>query len=92
MKYSLEARCPILDKDVMEYSFRLPHSLNMTEGKKRILKSIAYDYIPREMLDRKKEGVRCRWINGCGDRCGRVWGRIPKRDFWDGREFLMRIM
>ena len=26
MKYSLEARCPILDKDVMEYSYRLPHS------------------------------------------------------------------
>ncbi|MCH5275872.1 MAG: asparagine synthase (glutamine-hydrolyzing), partial [Lachnospiraceae bacterium] len=47
MKYSLEARCPILDKDVMEYSYRLPHSFKYGgKIKKRILKDIAYDYIP----------------------------------------------
>ena len=39
MKYSLEARCPILDKDVMEYSFRIPHSFKFHKGdKKHILK------------------------------------------------------
>ena len=47
MKYSLEARCPILDKDVMEYSFRIPHGFKFHKGdKKHILKDIAYDYIP----------------------------------------------
>ena len=57
MKYSLEARCPILDKEVMEYSFRLPHSFKFAKGiKKRILKDIAYDYIPKELLDRPKVG------------------------------------
>lgn len=57
MKYSLEARCPILDKEVMEYSFRLPHSFKFHKGiKKRILKDIAYDYIPKELLDRPKVG------------------------------------
>ena len=35
MKYSLEARCPILDRDVMEYSFRLPHRFCLRRGRIR---------------------------------------------------------
>lgn len=68
MKYSLEARCPILDKDVMEYSYRLPHSFKYNGGvKKRILKDIAYDYIPGELLDRPKVGFGVpldKWLRG----------------------------
>ena len=68
MKYSLEARCPILDKDVMEYSFRIPHEFKYHKGdKKHILKDIAYDYIPREMLDRPKVGFGVpldKWLRG----------------------------
>ena len=68
MKYSLEARCPILDRDVMEYSFRLPHSFKYEKGvKKRILKDIAYDYIPKELLDRPKVGFGVpldKWLRG----------------------------
>lgn len=68
MKYSLEARCPILDKDVMEYSFRLDHRFKYDRGmKKRILKDIAYDYIPRELLDRPKVGFSVpldQWLRG----------------------------
>ncbi len=68
MKYSLEARCPILDKDVMEYSFRLAHNLKYEKGnKKRILKDIAYDYIPKELLDRPKVGFGVpldKWLRG----------------------------
>lgn len=68
MKYSLEARCPILDKDVMEYSYRLPHSFKYDRGiKKRILKDIAYDYIPKELLDRPKVGFAVpldKWLRG----------------------------
>lgn len=68
MKYSLEARCPILDKDVMEYSYRLPHSFKYGgKIKKRILKDIAYDYIPRELLDRPKVGFGVpldKWLRG----------------------------
>ena len=57
MKYSLECRCPILDKNVMEYSFRLPQSMKDDRGnQKKILKSIAYDYIPASFLDRPKKG------------------------------------
>ena len=34
MKYSLECRCPILDKNVMEYSFRLKHCFKCKGGVK----------------------------------------------------------
>ncbi len=68
MKYSLETRCPILDRDVMEYSFRIPHSFKYHRGdKKHILKDIAYDYIPRELLDRPKQGFGVpldKWLRG----------------------------
>ena len=68
MKYSLEARCPILDQDVMEYSFRIPHEFKYHKGdKKHILKDIAYDYIPRELLDRPKVGFGVpldKWLRG----------------------------
>lgn len=68
MKYSLEARCPILDKEVMEYSFRMSHELKYDKGnKKRILKNIAYDYIPKELLDRPKVGFGVpldKWLRG----------------------------
>lgn len=57
MKYSLEARCPLLDKEVMEYSFRLKHKFKYSGGvKKRILKDIAYDYLPKQLLARPKTG------------------------------------
>ena len=68
MKYSLEARCPILDKDVMEYSFRLSHRMKYEKGnKKRILKDIAYEYIPKQLLDRPKVGFGVpldKWLRG----------------------------
>ena len=68
MKYSLEARCPVLDRDVMEYSFRLPHSFKDHKGcQKYILKDIAYDYVPKELLERPKSGFSVpmdKWLRG----------------------------
>jgi len=68
MKYSLETRCPILDKEVMELSFALPHSYKYENGnKKRILKELAYDYIPKELLERPKVGFSVpldKWLRG----------------------------
>ena len=68
MKYSLESRCPILDKEVMECSFRIPHKYKYADGnKKYILKDIAYDYIPRELLERPKVGFGVpldKWLRG----------------------------
>lgn len=68
MKYSLETRCPILDKEVMEFSFTLPHSYKYEKGnKKRILKELAYDYIPKKLLERPKVGFSVpldAWLRG----------------------------
>lgn len=68
MKYALECRCPILDKDVIEYSFKLPLKYKIYHrNKKRILKDIAYDYIPKELLDRPKAGFSVpldKWLRG----------------------------
>lgn len=68
MKYSIEARCPLLDVNVMEYAYRLPQEYKYANGvKKRILKDIAYDYIPRTLLDRPKVGFSVpldRWMRG----------------------------
>ena len=68
MKYSLENRCPIMDTEVMEYSFRIPHKFKYYKGdKKHILKDIAYDYIPRQMLERPKTGFGVpmdAWLRG----------------------------
>jgi asparagine synthase (glutamine-hydrolysing) len=68
MKYSLENRCPIMDTEVMEYSFRIPHKFKYNNGdKKHILKDIAYDYIPKELLNRPKTGFGVpmdQWLRG----------------------------
>lgn len=66
MKYSLEARCPFLDKDVMEFSLGLPLEYKINNGElKKILKDITYKYIPKELMDRAKQGFNVpieRWL------------------------------
>ena len=68
MSVALEVRCPILDTEVMEYSFRIPQRFKYDHGdKKHILKDIAYDYIPKELLDRPKKGFGVpldKWLRG----------------------------
>lgn len=67
-RYSLNAMSPFLDVDVMEYSFSLRHDFKYKRGmKKRILKDLAYEYIPIEMLERRKTGFGVpleKWLNG----------------------------
>ena len=68
MKCSLETRCPILDTRVMELSYQIPHKFKYAGGdKKHILKDLAYDYIPRELLERPKKGFAVpieKWMRG----------------------------
>lgn len=75
MKYSLEVRSPLLDYRLVEKSFRIPHDFkyrhsyncSVTGIKKYILKSLAFDYIPRELLSGPKKGFGVplkRWLRG----------------------------
>lgn len=57
MRFSLEARAPFLDYRVIEFANRLPLDFRYQKGnKKKILKDILYDFVPKHMLDRPKKG------------------------------------
>ncbi len=68
MKVSLEARCPLLDYRVMEYSFQIPHKFKYYHNdKKHILKDITHDFVPKELLERPKMGFAVpldKWMRG----------------------------
>ena len=57
MAVSLETRVPMLDKDVVEFAWRLPIEYEK-EGQvgKKILRDVLYRYVPREMMERPKKG------------------------------------
>ena len=57
MFVSLENRIPLLDKDIVEFSWTLPVSYKCGNGcNKKILKELLYEYVPKELLDRPKHG------------------------------------
>lgn len=66
MAVSLENRIPMLDRDVMEYAWRLPmeykYDGNLT---KRVLRGVLYRYVPEHLMDRPKKGFSVpleRWL------------------------------
>lgn len=57
MSVSLEGREPFLDQRIIEFAATLPDTFKYNEGvKKRILRDIVYDYIPKSQMDRPKMG------------------------------------
>lgn len=57
MSASLEVRSPLLDEKVVDVSFRIPQRFKIRNGiGKRILRDIAYKYVPREIIDLPKKG------------------------------------
>ena len=73
MAVGLEARAPLLDHRVVEFSWTLPASMKLHDGQgKRILRELAWRYVPRQMLERPKTGFAI----PLGD-----WLRGPLRDW-----------
>lgn len=57
MTNSLEGREPMLDHRILEFAAQLPDEYKYQNGiKKRILREITHEYIPKELLDRPKMG------------------------------------
>jgi asparagine synthase (glutamine-hydrolysing) len=54
MAWGLEARVPFLDHELVEFVARIPAEHKVLHGGKHILKKIAADIIPAEVIDRPK--------------------------------------
>jgi asparagine synthase (glutamine-hydrolysing) len=66
MAVSLEARVPLLDHRVVEFALKMPFSLKRRNGQSKFaLRQILYRYVPRELVDRRKQGFGIpldRWL------------------------------
>lgn len=68
MGVALEGREPFLDNKIVEFSSTLPVALKYKNGEsKYILKKILYKYIPKELIERPKQGFGIpiyEWLKG----------------------------
>ncbi len=68
MSVSLEAREPFLDHRLVQYVARIPVNFKYKNGmSKYILRKILYKYVPRELLERPKQGFSiplAEWLKG----------------------------
>ena len=92
MGVSLETRAPFLDRDVMEFVWRLPLSFRIRDPwSKWVLRQVLYKYVPKRLVERPKAGFAVpldTWLRGPL----RDWaealldaGRLEAEGFFDPR-------
>lgn len=68
MAYSLEARAPLLARDIIEWAMKLPIKWKVRFfTNKYLLRKLAYRHIPKEIMDRPKRGFGVpidAWLRG----------------------------
>ncbi len=64
---SLEARVPLLDKELVSFAASIPLSFKTDGSKgKLILRDVLYNYVPKELIERPKQGFAIplkRWLS-----------------------------
>lgn len=84
-RVGLNSRFPMLDRRVMEFAFRVPGKYKVNNGNmKMLLKDIAYDYVPKEIMDRPKHGLGMPTDN---------WLRGPFKEQmidWTSKDYLLK--
>jgi asparagine synthase (glutamine-hydrolysing) len=57
MAHSIESRVPLLDNEVIAFAATLPAAMKIKNGRrKHVLKEVAATLLPRDVIDRKKQG------------------------------------
>ena len=68
MANSLETRVPILNHRVVDFAMSLPDGMKYRNGvNKWLLRELLYDYLPRRLVDRPKQGFSiplAQWLRG----------------------------
>jgi len=68
MATGLEGREPLLDHRLVEFALRLPFAMRRGAlGPKHLLRKVLYKYVPRELLERPKQGFGvplASWLRG----------------------------
>ena len=68
MGVSLETRIPLVDHEVVEFSWRVPQSMKVRGSESKwLLRQLLYKYVPRELIERPKQGFGIpldQWLRG----------------------------
>lgn len=68
MHASIEGREPMIDHRLVEFAYSLPYSLRQgAYGPKHLLRKVLYKHVPRELIDRPKQGFAIplgKWLAG----------------------------